>query len=176
MVVDCGAGTTEVAVISLGAICLSHSVRGGGDALDQALIDHLHLRHRFQIGISTAEALKLRISRLLAQGELDALVEVSGLDAARGLPATIELPVAEMMRIWNRHADSIVAVVRDALGRTPPELSHDILEDGILLTGGAAMTALLAGRIAEETGIRTLCADAPLDSVARGLEAMLELS
>jgi rod shape-determining protein MreB len=174
MVVDCGAGTTEVAVISLGGICVSHSARGGSDGLDQALVDHLHLKHRFHIGAATAERLKRRLSALLDQAKPDDQVTVRGLDSARGLPATIELPIAELMKIWRRYADGIVDVVRDALGGTAPELAHDILEDGITLTGGGSLTARLAAHVAEATGIATRAAQSPLESVARGLAAMLD--
>jgi rod shape-determining protein MreB and related proteins len=174
MIVDCGAGTTEVAVIALGAICLSHSVRGGGEALDQSLADHLHSRHRFQIGAPSAEALKLKLSSALAAEDSFAEVEIRGLDAASGLPRMLCLPPAELLNVWNKHADQIVRAVKATLSETPPELSHDILEDGIILTGGAAMTALLSDRISVATGIGTEIADAPLRAVAKGLQRTLE--
>ncbi|TFI58012.1 rod shape-determining protein [Sphingomonas parva] len=174
MIVDCGAGTTEVAVISLGGICVSRSVRGGSDGLDQAIVDHLHLKHRFDIGPATAERLKRELSSLLETGEADRMVPVCGLDMAEGLPSTISVPAAELMRIWNRYIESIVSAVRDALSRTPPGLAEDIHEDGITLTGGAAMTGLLARRIAEETGLPTHVAETPLDSVAAGLARMID--
>lgn len=174
MIVDCGAGTTEVAVISLGDICFSHSVRGGGEALDRAIIDHLHLRHRFQIGSSTAERLKLELSSLLESGTGEVELDVRGFDAAAGVPKTIVVPASELLTLWHKHSVDVVAAVRTALGDTPPELSKDVLEDGIVLTGGAAMTALLAQRIAEETGISVHVAKSPLRSVAAGLEKLLE--
>ena len=173
MIVDCGAGTTEVAVISLGRICFSHSVRGGGEALDRAIIDHLHLQHRFQIGNSTAERLKLKLSSLLENGAGEAELDVRGFDASAGVPRTIVIPASELLILWHRHSAEVVAAVRAALGETPPELSKDVFEDGIVLTGGAAMTALLAQRIAEETGIPAHVANAPLRSVAAGLEKLL---
>lgn len=174
MIVDCGAGTTEVAMISLGDICFSHTVRGGGEGLDRALIDHLHLRHRFQIGSSTAERLKLELSSLLDSNLGEAELEVRGFDATMGVPKTITVPASELLTLWHRHTADVVAAVRTALGETSPELSKDVLEDGIVLTGGAAMTALLMQRIAEETGIPTRIANAPLRSVAKGLEKLLE--
>ena len=174
MVVDCGAGTTDVAVVSLGAICVAHSVRGGGEALDRALIDHLHLRRRFQIGPATAERLKLELSFLLEGGGEDRLVEVRGLDAASGIPKTIALPARELLAVWHRYSDPVLAAIRAALSETPPELSQDILEDGIILAGGAAMTGLLARRIGEQAGVATRVTDDPLRSVAAGLSRVLE--
>lgn len=149
-------------------------MRGGGEALDRALIDHLHLRHRFQIGGSTAERLKLELSSLLEGNSGEAELEVRGFDAAAGVPGTIAVPASELLILWHRHSADVVAAVRAALGETPPELSKDVLEDGIVLTGGRAMTALLAQRIAAETGIPAHVAKAPLRSVARGLETLLE--
>lgn len=174
MVVDCGAGTTEVVVISLGRLCFNHSVRGGGEALDRMLIDHLHHRHRFQIGSSTAERLKLELSSLLDEGDGSAVLEVRGLDAAKGMPKTIEVPASELLTVWDRYSEAVLSAVRAALGETPPELSQDILDDGITLTGGAAMTGLLAHRITELTGIRTSVSEAPLKAVASGLAKVLE--
>jgi rod shape-determining protein MreB len=169
MIVDCGGGTTDVAVISLGAICVSETVRGGGEALDQALADHLHFRHRFQIGAASAECLKLRLSARLSAGELDEPLEIGGLDAATGLPRQLEVPTAELAAIWERHAEQIVRAVRTALRRTPPELSQDIFEDGVIVTGGATMAGLLASRIARRTGVAAGVSDAPLENVADGL-------
>lgn len=174
MVVDCGAGTTEVALISLGAICLAHSVRGGGEALDRAFIDHLHLKRRFQVGPSTAERLKLELSTLFESGSMDRLLEVRGLDAASGMPKTIAVPASELLTVWDRYSDSVLSAILAALGETPPELSQDVLENGIILAGGAAMTGLLAQRIRERTGIEVRIAPAPLRTVASGLAQLLE--
>ena len=174
MIVDCGAGTTEVAVISLGRICLSQSIRGGGEALDRALVGHLHLHHRFLIGASSSESLKLELSEALAQGDVERLLEIRGLDAAAGVPKTIHLPARELSKIWHMNMDNVVAAVRAALAATPPELSQDIFDDGISLTGGAAMTGLLAREISENTGVPARVANAPLQSVAAGLGQLLE--
>jgi rod shape-determining protein MreB and related proteins len=174
MIIDCGAGTTEVAVISLGRICVSHSVRGGGEALDRALIEYLHLNHRFLIGTSTAERLKLQLSEVLASADPEQRLSVRGLDASAGAPRTIDIPASELSAIWQKNAEGVVAAVRAALAQTPPELSQDILDDGISLTGGAAMTGLLAREITQSTGISASVAEAPLRSVAAGLNRMLE--
>jgi rod shape-determining protein MreB len=174
MIVDCGAGTTEVVVISLGEICVSRSVRGGGSELDRSLADHLHSRHRFEIGHASAESLKLKLSAMLRSGDSDAEVEVAGLDTATGLPRLLSIPLAELLGVWDRHLDQIAGAVEAALGETAPELCNDIHEDGITLTGGAASTSLLADRVAERTGIRTRIADEPLLAVAKGLQRVLE--
>lgn len=174
MVIDCGAGTTEVAVISLGGICLSKSARGGGEALDQALIDHLSFHHRFRIGVAAAEALKLQLSDVLNMGEPEMLVEVRGLDATSGLPRLLTVPASELLQVWLRHVEQIVRVVRSALHQTSPELAQDILEDGISMAGGGAFGALLAERISENTGVSTSVAEFPRSCVALGLQALLE--
>ena len=173
LLIDCGAGTTEVVLISLGRICDSQSVRGGGDALNRALIAHFALRHRFQIGLPSAEQLKVQLSALLDNEEHEAFVEVRGLDAASGLPKTIRVPVEELRAAWHKHIEDVLVTVQAALAEAPPEMSHDIFEDGILLTGGAAMTGLLARHIAAATGIRTELAVTPIRSVAAGLLRMI---
>lgn len=174
MIVDCGAGTTEVAVISLGGICLTKSVRGGGEALDQSLIDHLHLQYRFEIGVAAAESMKLQLSALLADARTDGLVEVRGLDAASGLPRVLAVPASELLPVWMKHVSRIVSMVRETLRDTPAELSRDILDDGITLTGGGSLSALLADQISVETSVTTRVADAPRHCVAFGLQRLLE--
>jgi rod shape-determining protein MreB and related proteins len=175
MVVDCGAGTTEAVVISLGGICLSQTVRIGGDALDEALLDHLVLRHRFQIGRPAAEQLKLELAEIVRTSRVEGrAVQIKGLSLAVGRPQSLSLPAGELLHVLERHLQAIVAIVSAALERTPPELSQDILEDGILLTGGGAMTGLLSRRIAEATGLETRIAAAPLECVALGLARAIE--
>jgi rod shape-determining protein MreB len=175
MVVDCGAGTTEVAVISLGAVCLSSTVRIGGDALDEALLDHLLLRHRFQIGRPAAEQLKLELARLVDSDEdKGRAVQIKGLNLAAGRPESLSLAADELVQVCEKHFQAIVAIVSAALEHTPPELSRDILDDGILLTGGGAMMGLLSRRIAEATGLEARIAPTPLDCVALGLARALE--
>jgi rod shape-determining protein MreB len=174
MIVDCGAGTTEVAVISLGGVCLSKSVRGGGDALDQALIDYFAAHHRFKIGSATAETFKKQLSEAFAARDPGAGVEVRGLDMTSGLPRVLHLPAGEFRPVWMKQVAQVVRIVRDALGETPPELSEGILEDGITLTGGGAMCALLAESIAAETGVPTHVAADSMLCVARGLEQLIQ--
>ncbi|WP_129790771.1 rod shape-determining protein [Sphingosinicella sp. CPCC 101087] len=173
MVVDCGAGVTEAVVISMGGICAAASVRGGGDELTRSIIDHFRMRRRFRIGFSTAEQLKLEISRLLEGGALDAEISVSGLSSTDGLPQRLEVPVTELAPVWERDLVPLVAMVRQVLRATPPELSQDVLEDGIVLTGGGAHTAWLASRIAERTGVPTRIAEHARRAVTNGLSAAL---
>ena len=173
MLIDCGAGTTEVVVLSLGAICLSKSTRIGGDTLDGALMDHLHLRHRFQIGLIAAEALKLKVTDWLDGGQTDDTVAIRGHNLATGLPQTIELPCDELLVVYERHLQAIIDTVRSALHDTPPELSRDILDDGVTLTGGGSMVNLLGHRITEATGLSVSCPPEPLKTVAQGLETLL---
>lgn len=174
MILDCGAGTTEVAVVSLGRICVSHSARGGSEALDRALVDYLNLHHRFHIGASQAERLKLDLSLALEHGDNDRLLEIRGLDTAEGLPKVVAIRASQLLTLWQKNVDAVIVAVCAALAETPPELSQDIFEDGIVLTGGAAMTGLLAQRITERTGVQARIADDPLKSVANGLTRMID--
>jgi rod shape-determining protein MreB len=173
MLVDCGAGTTEVAVISLGRICYSHSVRGGGDALDQALVAHFALHHHFHIGSSTAERLKVQLSGLFERGEAHAVVEVRGLDTISGIPRTLTVAARELAPAWDRYVGEVIGTVRIALSEMPPAMAGDILEEGILLAGGGALTGLLAQRIESETGVSTAAVERPLEAVAAGLLKMI---
>lgn len=176
MLVDCGAGTTEVAVISLGGICLSKTVRIGGETLDSALADHLHLRRRFHIGSAAAERLKLEITHLLDvdAGDTRSMLEIRGQNLATGLPQTLSIPCSELVAVYERHLWAIVDTVRAALNETPPELSQDIYDDGLTLTGGGSMAPLLGRRITEATGLGVSIPAEPLRSVAEGLERLLQ--
>lgn len=172
MVIDCGAGTTDVIVMSLGGICVSRSVRGGGDAIDTALIQHLHLKRHFHIGQSSGEALKLALSAALTTPGMRYL-EVKGLDTRSGLPRAMSVEIEELRPIVEKYASEIAVAVRTVFGLTDPDLAMGILEDGITLTGGAALTALVADRIERDTGIFVTTAAEPQKAVARGLEVVL---
>lgn len=174
MVVDCGAGTTEAVVISMGEICVSKSARGGGEALAHLLVDHLHLRHRFLVGASASERLKIQLAEAITSGVSEQLLHVQGLDSALGLPRTLTLPASELVPVWLRHVEQIVDVVHSALRETPPELSTDIFEDGIVLTGGGALNPILVERIGEKTGVIARVAEAPMNQVALGLQRVLQ--
>ena len=143
-------------------------------ALDQSLVDHLAFHHRFQIGIAAAEALKLQLSEVLSGKDQCRTVEVKGRDTTTGLPRSLCLAAEDLLPVWLRHVEQIVGLVRNALAETPPELSQDVLEDGIVLTGGGAVAALLAEEVASQTGVATRVADAPRNCVALGLLRLLE--
>ncbi len=174
MIVECGAGTTEVAVLSLGGICVTRSVRVGGATLDKAIADHLHFKHKFLAGELTSEQLKLGYAENRRNDAAkDETIEVKGRSLATGLPAALALPLTELDRVAEKHFQQIIDAVREVLGGTPPELSQDIHERGIILTGGSAATPLLGAMIGSETGLAVAVADEPARCVARGLHQML---
>lgn len=174
MIVECGAGTTEVAVLSLSGVCLSRSVRTGGAALDQAIADHLHIQRKFLVGEQTAERIKLEhVMRRDGDGAASAApIIAKGLSLTSRRPATMEIELAELDAVVERHAMPIVATVLDVLYATPPELSQDIHDRGIVLTGGAA-TPWIRRKVAEASGVGVTIAEAPLHCVARGLQHLL---
>ena len=167
MIIECGAGTTEVVVLSMGSICLRRSVRLGGLALDAAIAEHLQLRHKLLIGAATAERLKLEIVGRV--GTDDDSIAVKGRSLVVGGPATVMIARRELETIVERHAMNIVAVVRDALSDTPPELSRDIHDNGIMLTGGCAAIGMIGQAVRDATGLATGVADDALLCVANGL-------
>lgn len=172
MVVDCGAGVTDVVVISMGELCVARSARGGGDAVDAALAQHLRLRRHFHVGPLSAEAFKKTLSDALGSGSATH-VEVRGLDVRDGLPRVLNVEVDEVRPILERFATEVAAAVRSALAVTDPDLAAAILEDGITLTGGASMTALLAESIFASTGIRARNSAGAEKAVARGLAPLM---
>ena len=168
MVVNCGAGVTEAAVISLGALCTTRSARGGGDELDRLVSDLLQLNHRFRIGANGAERLKLDFLAALAEGDGDRSLEVKGLHLPSGRPLAMSISAAELLPAWTQHSDRVVGAVLASLSDTSPELARDILEDGIPLTG-AASTKMLARLIERATGVEVIMAQRPGSSVVQGL-------
>lgn len=174
MLVECGAGTTEVAVLSLGGICLTRSVRIGGASLDQAIADALHFRHKFLIGDTTAERVKQEYVRLReAATKAAATIAVKGRSLTSGMPTTIDVTLKELDTAVERHVTEIVEVVLDVLNGTPPELSQDIHDNGIVLTGGSAVVPLIRSMIENATGLRVVAADTPAQCVPNGLHHML---
>ncbi|WP_327753682.1 rod shape-determining protein [Sphingobium sp. SJ10-10] len=175
LVVDCGAGTTEVALISLGGICLTRSVRAGGAALDQAITDHLHFRHKILIGRQSAERIKKDYAALNVEARSDdGLIEVRGRSLVSMSPQSMQISSAEIGRVVKKHAMKIVKVVRDVLNETSPELSHDLYLNGILLTGGSAVVPRLPQMIEHETGLPVILAQDPSLCVAQGLHHILQ--
>lgn len=174
MLVECGAGTTEVAVLSLGGICQTRALRGGGDEMDQAIIDHLHFHHKLLVGRRSAERIKraLETVPVSANGKCS-LIEVKGRSLVSGLPTSLRIPSAEIAGVAEKHAQHIVDLMREVLGATTPELSDDIHTHGIFLTGGGAALPAIRAMIEAQTGLGVTLADTPDQCVARGLLQIL---
>jgi len=173
MVVDIGGGTTEVAVISLGGIVVSKSVRIGGDELDESIINWVKKEYSLMLGERTSEQVKMAIGSAWPYADEPA-AEVRGRDLITGLPKTVVLSSAEMREAIEEPVQQIVDAVKFTLDKTPPELAADIMERGIVLTGGGALLRGLDIRIANETGMPIITADRPLTSVVLGSGACLE--
>ncbi|QBI18663.1 rod shape-determining protein [Egibacter rhizosphaerae] len=173
MVVDIGGGTTEVAVISLGGIVTSASIRIGGDELDESVVNHVKKEYSLMLGERTAEEIKVAIGSAFPLPE-ESHAEIRGRDLVTGLPKTIVISAEEVRRAIEEPVNSIVDAVKNTLDRCPPELAADIMDKGIVLTGGGAMLHGLDERLKHETGMPIHTADDPLDSVAIGSGKCLE--
>ncbi|MCK6600840.1 MAG: rod shape-determining protein [Bacteroidetes bacterium] len=173
MVVDIGGGTTEIAVIALSGIVVDESIRIGGDEMDQAIIQFFRRNHNLLVGEKTAENIKQLIGSATPLEE-EQSVTVKGRDLVTGNPKNIEVNSIEVRDSLNEPVESIVSAVRLALEKTPPELAADILDRGIMLTGGGALIRGLDQRIREETGLPVHVADDPLTAVVRGTGRVLE--
>ena len=167
MVVDIGGGTTEVAVISLGGIVTAKSIRVGGDALDLAIIEYIKKEYSLLLGERTAEEIKMLIGSAFPIPD-EPHAEIRGRDLVSGLPKTIVVASEEIRKAIEVPVTSIVDAVKATLDQTPPELSGDLMERGIVLTGGGALLKGLDERIRHETGMPIHIADNPLDCVAIG--------
>ena len=173
MVVDIGGGTTEVAVISLGGIVTSESVRVGGDAMDYSIIAYIRKCYNLTIGERTAEQIKVEIGTARAEGPTETM-EIRGRDLVTGLPKTIEITSEEISKSLGEAIASIVDGVKKTLEQTPPELSADVMERGIVLTGGGALLRNLDKVISDETKMPVFIAENPLDCVAIGTGKALD--
>ena len=174
MIVDIGGGTTEVAIISLNGIVYSSSVRIGGNRFDQAIIDYVRNTKRYEIGESTAEQVKIEIGSAYAEQEMHEK-EVRGRSVVEGVPRSFTLNSNEILEALSDPIKGIVAAVRTALEKSPPELAADIEEHGMMLSGGGALLHNLDKLLREETGIPVTIADDPLTCVARGGGKALEM-
>jgi rod shape-determining protein MreB len=173
MVVDIGGGTTEVAIISLGGIVTSRSIRVAGDELDESIIQYIKKAYNLMIGDRTAENLKVTIGTALPG--LDAgTMEIRGRDLVSGLPKTFTVSSAEIGEAISDTITSIVEAVKATLEKSPPELAADIMDRGIVLTGGGALLRHLDRHLSEETGMPVVVADSPLDCVAIGTGRALD--
>jgi rod shape-determining protein MreB len=173
MVVDIGGGTTEVAVISLGGIVVSQSIRIGGDELDEAIISFVKKEYSLALGERTAEEIKIALgSAYELEEELHA--EIRGRDLVTGLPKTVVTTTEEIRKAIEEPVAAIVDAVKVTLDRTPPELAADIMEQGIVLTGGGALLHGLDSRLQAETHMPIIVAPDPLNCVALGSGMCLE--
>ena len=172
MIVDIGGGTTDVAVISLAGIVYSKSVRVASNEMDEAIIQYIKRKYNLLIGERTAEAIKIEIGSAYPLDEPISM-EIKGRDLVEGVPKTLNLTDAEVREALAETVGIILDAVRVALEKTPPELSADIMDKGIVLTGGGSMLKNLDRRLREETGLPIATAEEPLSSVALGTGAML---
>ena len=173
MVVDIGGGTTEVGIISLGGMVYKGSVRIGGDKFDEAIVNYIRRSYGMLIGDQTAENLKKQIGVAYPSAEYKEM-EVTGRNLAQGIPQSFTVSTTEILEALNEPLNGLVTAIKIALENTPPELSSDIADRGIVLTGGGALLKDLDKMISEETGIPVILAEEPLTCVVRGCGMALE--
>jgi len=173
MVVDIGGGTTEVAIISLGGIVTSRSIRVGGDEMDGAIMQYIKRRYNLMIGERTAETLKLEIGSAIAPEEAEN-VDIRGRDLVSGLPKTLSVSSTEIAEALAETVAAIVEAVKVTLEKSPPELAADIMDRGIVLTGGGALLRNMDRLLAKETGMPVHVAENALDCVAIGTGRALD--
>jgi rod shape-determining protein MreB len=173
MIVDVGGGTTEVAVISLGGLVTTLSVRTAGDELDQAIISHLKKEHALMLGEGTAEEVKMTLGSAFPSPD-EPEAEIRGRDMVSGLPRSVTLSSGEVRQALDEPLHAIVDAVRTTLDNTPPELAGDIMDRGLVLTGGGALLRGLDERLRHETGMPVHVAHDPLSSVALGAGKCVE--
>ncbi len=173
MIVDIGGGTTEVAVISLAGIVYANSVRVAGDKMDDAILHHIKRHHNLAIGEHSAELIKTTIADVMPEPPFETM-EIKGRDLVTGVPKTLTIDSNEIRGAISEQVDAIVEAVKMALELTPPELAADIVDKGIVLTGGGALLKNLDKRLKEETGLPIIIADDPLSSVVLGSGKALE--
>ena len=173
MVVDIGGGTSEVAVISLGGIVVSQSIRIGGDELDEAIINYVKREYKLMIGQQTSEEVKLEIGSAFPLRE-EMQAEIRGRDLVSGLPKTVVLTSEEVRLALEEPLQAIIDAVKETLDRTPPELASDIMDRGIMLAGGGALLQGLDERLRDETQMPAHLAESPLTCVAVGSGRSLE--
>ncbi|MBI4792142.1 MAG: rod shape-determining protein [Deltaproteobacteria bacterium] len=173
MIVDIGGGTTEVAVISLAGIVYAKSVRVAGDKMDDAILQHIKRKHNLAIGEHSAEVIKTTIADVMPEPPYETM-DIKGRDLVSGVPKTLTIDSGEINQAITEQVDAIIETVKMALELTPPELSADIVDQGIVLTGGGGMLRNLDKRLKQETGLPIIIADDPLSSVVLGSGKALE--
>jgi rod shape-determining protein MreB len=173
MVVDIGGGTTEVAIISLGGIVTSRSIRVAGDEMDEAIIQYIKKTYNLMIGERTSEELKVKIGSAIPSDKKETM-DIRGRDLVTGLPKTLTITEEEIADALSDTVNSIVEAVKITLEKSPPELAADIMDRGIVLTGGGALLRNLDRLLSRETGMPVLVAENPLDCVAIGTGKSLD--
>lgn len=176
MVCDIGGGTTEVSVISLGGMVVTTSIRVGGDKFDEAIVRHVLSVHNLKIGQQTAERLKIEIGNAASYSDKEIeKMEIRGNDAITGLPRRLEIDSVEVREALKEPVSQIIDEIKRTLGRTPPELAADIVERGIVMTGGGSMLKGFPKLISKETGVPVILVEKPLECVAVGAGMAFDL-
>ena len=173
MVVDIGGGTTEVAVISLAGVVYSKSVRVAGDKMDEAILQYIKHKYNLLIGEHTAEQVKIQLGNAYPEDE-DKAMDVKGRDLISGIPRTLTITAEEVRTAIQEQIDTIISTVKDALEQTPPQLAADIVDQGIMLTGGGALLKGLDKLLRDKTELPVFTADDPLTTVVLGAGKALE--
>lgn len=174
MIVDIGGGTTEVGIISLGGIVYARSVRVGGDTMDEAIVSYIRKHHNLLIGESTAEMIKKEIGTAIKSKDKARVMDIKGRDLIRGIPKEIVLSEADVAESLAEPVNQILTAVKHVLESAPPELSADIVDRGIVLSGGGALLKGLDQKISSDTGLPVIVAEDPLSCVALGTGRVLE--
>ena len=173
MIVGIGGGTSEIAVISLGGIVTCNSVRVGGDKMDLAISDYIKKKYNLAVGEQTSEEIKVKIGTALPEKEAK-IMEIRGRDLISGLPRTIKISSNEVSEAIHDILGEIIHVIKAVLRDTPPELSADIIDKGMIMSGGGALLRNIAERISQETGVPCFLAEDPLLCVAKGTGVVME--
>jgi rod shape-determining protein MreB len=174
MVVDIGGGTTEIAVISLGGIVTSRSIRVGGDEMDTSIIQYIKRMYNLMIGERTAEEIKIQIGTAIVTPDTDRSMDIRGRDLVSGLPKTLTIEAKEIREALNEPIYKIVDAVKSTLEKTPPELAADVMDHGIMMTGGGALLTNLDKLLSNETGMPVLVSEDALSCVGEGTGRSLE--
>jgi rod shape-determining protein MreB len=167
MIMDIGGGTTDIAVISLGGIVASTSVKCAGNKIDQAISDYIKKTFNLAIGDKTAEAIKIKIGAAIPLEE-ELTITIKGRDFIQGLPRTAQISTNEIVRAIDKELRVMISAIKDVLSETPPELASDIIDDGIIMTGGSSQLRNLADLVYRRTGVKARVADEPLLCVVKG--------
>ena len=173
MIIDIGGGTTEVAVIALGDIIASTTIRVGGNRFDEAIINHIRKKHNLVMGQVTAEMAKIKVGSALPNKK-EISTEISGCNAITGLPESVMIPSSDITLALREPINEIIAAVKEVLQKTPPELAADVMDKGIVMTGGGSLLRQLDTLLTKVTGVPCQAAEDPLLCVARGTGVAIE--